>query len=95
MNGSDMNAASYLSAWLEVFTLCNDALVVIDVVLPAMFGLVHVWEASVKPYVQWHPCQLLIVILSSWCAGQLSVMQAGGGVPYQLRIHVSEFSASA
>lgn len=34
-------------ARLKVFSLGSDALVVVDVVLPAVLGLVHVREASI------------------------------------------------
>jgi hypothetical protein len=40
--------STHLTARGKVFSLCNDALVVIDIVLPAMFGLVLVWEARIE-----------------------------------------------
>lgn len=39
-----------MTAGCKVLALCYDALVVIDIVLPAMFGLVLVRESSVEPY---------------------------------------------
>lgn len=39
---------AYLTARSKVFTLGNDALVVINVVLPAVLGLVHVREAGIE-----------------------------------------------
>ena len=41
-------SSSYLAAGLKVLSLGHDALVVIDVVLPAVLGLVLVREAGVE-----------------------------------------------
>ena len=45
---------SYLAAGLEVLALGVDALVVINVVLPAMLGLVDVGETGVDTYISSH-----------------------------------------
>ena len=42
--------ASYLTARLEVLSLGEDALVVVDVVLPAVLGLVLVRKASIEAW---------------------------------------------
>lgn len=63
----------YLAARLEVLTLGEDALVVVDVVLPAVLRLVLVREASVEA---WHisvPCCLLLNAPSRICG------MCGGG----------------
>ena len=39
---------SYLSARRKVFSFSNDAFVVIDVVLPAVFGLIRVGESRIR-----------------------------------------------
>jgi hypothetical protein len=42
---------TYLAAGSEVLALSSYTFVIIDIVLPAVFGLVLVREASVKAYI--------------------------------------------
>ena len=48
---------SYLAAGLEVLALGIDAFVVVDVVLPAVLGLILVRKAGIEAYIS---CQSLI-----------------------------------
>ena len=59
----------HLTARGKVLALGVDALVVINVVLPAVLGLVHVREAGVSAY-SGNPSQRLLRIKSIDCVGE-------------------------
>jgi hypothetical protein len=76
---------TYLAAWCEVLALGVDALVVVDVVLPAVLGLVDVGESGVDTCVSFSQSHasliLLSLCLSASEAGARSASSGKGLVP--------------
>ena len=64
----------YLTAGLEVLALGVDALVVVDVVLPAVLGLVLVGEACVEA------CACLLLVSCILCSSSAHAAGYGAGI---------------
>jgi hypothetical protein len=71
--------SAHLAAGSEILALGDDALVVVDVVLPAVLGLVLVGEAGIEAYNRRQYVAPPIIHLSSAFSACFEAL--GGGVP--------------